>query len=42
MTTKPAMQKVLKGILHIKEDKCNQENTGKSKFHQLSRLVKED
>jgi hypothetical protein len=31
MTTKPALQKILKGILHTdKEDKHNQENVGKN------------
>jgi hypothetical protein len=34
MTTKPALQKTLKGILHTKEeDKHNHENTGKNKSH---------
>jgi hypothetical protein len=31
MSTKPALQKILKGLLHRKEDKCNQENIGKNK-----------
>jgi hypothetical protein len=31
MTTKPALQKILKGILYTeKEDKCNHESMGKS------------
>jgi hypothetical protein len=30
MTTKPALEKILKGILHTeKKDKCNKENTRK-------------
>jgi hypothetical protein len=34
VTTKSALQKILKGILHTeKEDKYNQENTGKNKSH---------
>jgi hypothetical protein len=34
MITKPALQKIHKGILHTKEkDKHNQKNTGKSKSH---------
>jgi hypothetical protein len=34
MTTKPTLQKILKGILHTEEeDKCNSENTGKNKSH---------
>jgi hypothetical protein len=32
MTTKPALQKILKGILHIEEDKHNHEKMGKNKF----------
>jgi hypothetical protein len=33
-TTRPALQKILKGILHRKEkDKHNQENTGKKNSH---------
>jgi hypothetical protein len=32
MTTKPVLQKILKGILHTeKEDNLNNENTGKTK-----------
>jgi hypothetical protein len=32
MTTEPALQKILKGILHIKdENKSKHENMGKSK-----------
>jgi hypothetical protein len=35
MTTKSALQKKLKEILHPEEeDKCNQESTGKNKSHQ--------
>jgi hypothetical protein len=38
MTTKPEMQKIPKGILHTEEqDKCNHENMGKSKSHQMSK-----
>jgi hypothetical protein len=34
MATKPAPQKILKGILHInEEDKCSQENARKNKPH---------
>jgi hypothetical protein len=34
MTTKPALQKILKGILHTAEkDKHNHENTRKNKFY---------
>jgi hypothetical protein len=34
MTTKAALQKVLKGILHTKEeDKHHQKSTGKNKSH---------
>jgi hypothetical protein len=34
MTTKPALQKILKGIIYIEEeDKCNQENKRKNKSH---------
>jgi hypothetical protein len=34
MATKPAMQKILKAILHTEEiDKYNQENSGKNKSH---------
>jgi hypothetical protein len=34
MTIKPALQKVLMGILHAKEkDKHNQGNKGKNKHH---------
>jgi hypothetical protein len=34
MTTKLALQKILKGILHReKEDRCNQENARKNKPH---------
>jgi hypothetical protein len=34
MTTKPALQKILKGILDIEEvEKHNQEITGKNKSH---------
>jgi hypothetical protein len=42
MTTKLALQKILKRILHIEEeDKHNQETTGKTKSHCLSRLANE-
>jgi hypothetical protein len=34
MTVKSALQKILKGILHMEEeDKHNQEHTGKNKSH---------
>jgi hypothetical protein len=34
MTTKPVLQKILKGILPTEEeDKCNHKNTGESKSH---------
>jgi hypothetical protein len=34
MTTKPALQKIFKGILYTKEEyKCNQENIGKDKSY---------
>jgi hypothetical protein len=34
MTTQPALQTILKGILHEEEeDKPNQENMGKKKSH---------
>jgi hypothetical protein len=37
MTAKPALQTILKVILHPEEeDKCNQENTGRKKSHQIS------
>jgi hypothetical protein len=33
MTTRPALQKRFKGILHIKdENKCNQEDKEKNKY----------
>jgi hypothetical protein len=38
MTTKPLLQKILKGILHLEEeDKCNHENIRKNKSHYMSR-----
>jgi hypothetical protein len=38
MTTKPALQKILKGMLHIQENnKHNQEKTGKNKFDKMGR-----
>jgi hypothetical protein len=34
MTTKPVLQKILKGILHTEgEDKHDHKNTGENKFH---------
>jgi hypothetical protein len=34
MTTKPALQNVLDGILNIEEeDKCNHENMENNRFH---------
>jgi hypothetical protein len=37
MTTQSTLQKMLKGILHIKEeDKCDHENMRKNKFPQMS------
>jgi hypothetical protein len=34
ITTKPALEKIIKGIIQIEEeDKCNQENSGKNKSH---------
>jgi hypothetical protein len=33
MNIKPVQLKMLKGILHTKEEKCNQENTRKNKSH---------
>jgi hypothetical protein len=33
MTTKPGLQKILKGILYPEEEeKCNYKNTGKNKY----------
>jgi hypothetical protein len=38
MTTKPALQRILKGILHTEEeDKHNHKNMGKNKFSETSR-----
>jgi hypothetical protein len=33
MATKPALPKILKGILHTEEDRHIQEDTGKNKSH---------
>jgi hypothetical protein len=34
MTTKPTLQKILKGILHTEEEsECNEEDRGKNKSH---------
>jgi hypothetical protein len=33
MTSKPLLQKILKGMLHTEEDKCTHENTGKKMNH---------
>jgi hypothetical protein len=37
MTTKQALQKVLKGILHTEEDKHIHENMGINKYHWMSK-----
>jgi hypothetical protein len=38
MITKPGLESILKKILHREEeDKHNNENTGKNKFHQTRR-----
>jgi hypothetical protein len=38
MATKPALQKILKGLLHTEEEvKCNQEHMGQNKSHYMSR-----
>jgi hypothetical protein len=38
MTAKPALQKILKGILHTEEeDKCNHEIIGINKSHHMSK-----
>jgi hypothetical protein len=43
MTTNPALQKILKGILHTEEeDKYNLERMGKNKSHYMSREANED
>jgi predicted RNA-binding protein YlqC (UPF0109 family) len=43
MTTKPALQKILKGILHTDEEvRLDQENARKSKPHSVSRLANKD
>jgi hypothetical protein len=33
MTSRQALQNVLKGMLHIEEDRPNQENVNKNKHH---------
>jgi hypothetical protein len=43
MTTKPVLQKILKGILYTKEEgKHNHEDMGKNKPHQTSRWANEE
>jgi hypothetical protein len=38
MTTKPAIQKMLKGILYTEDEgKHGHEDMGKNKFHKMSR-----
>jgi hypothetical protein len=43
VTTKPALKKILKGILSTEQkDRQNHENMGKNKLHQMTSQANED